>query len=210
LPNNTIQAAVFDLGGVVIEIVLGRTVRAWADLAGLPPEKVRERVVGDLANYARFERGDFDVDAFHRHVCDLLGRPLGKEAFLRGWLALLGGPLPGIDDLLARLQGRVRLVMLTNTNALHSAEFHRTCGPVLARFERVFESWQMGCRKPEPECFRQVIDWLEVPPERIAFFDDSAENTEAAARLGLVARLVKGPQEVERELAAMGVLQSTP
>jgi putative hydrolase of the HAD superfamily len=96
--------------------------------------------------------------------------------------------------------------MLTNTNALHSAQFHRTSGPVLARFERVFESWQMGCRKPEPECFQQVIDWLALRPERIAFFDDSAENIEAAARLGLVARLVKGPQEVERELVAMGVL----
>jgi len=206
MPTTTIQAAVFDLGGVVIEIVLGRTIRAWAALADLPPEKVQELVAGDLPNYYKLERGDFDVDVFHRHVCELLGRPLGKEAFLRGWRALLGGPLPGIDDLLARLQGRVRLLMLTNTNALHSAEFHRTCGPVLARFERVFESWQMGCRKPEPACFQQVIDWLALPPERIAYFDDSAENIEAAARLGLVARLVRGPQEVERELAALGVL----
>jgi FMN phosphatase YigB (HAD superfamily) len=48
---------------------------------------------------------------------------------------------------------------------------------------------------------------MALPPGRIAYFDDSAENIEAAARLGLVARLVKGPQEVGRELVAMGVLE---
>lgn len=199
-----IEAAVFDLGGVVIEISLDRTLRAWSEATGLAPDEVRERLA-DLTTYYRFERGEFGADAYRRCVADLLGCALSREAFDRGWHALLGGPLPGIEALLERLAGRLRLVLLTNTNVIHSQRWRETCDGLLGRFERVFESWQMGCRKPEPACFQQVLDYLALAPGRVAYFDDSAENVEAAARLGMAARCVRGPREVERELAAFGV-----
>lgn len=195
----------FDLGGVVIDVSLSRTVAAWAEATGLAPEEVRRRLLADLADYYQFERGAMEPDEFRRRVGRMLGRPLADDAFDRGWQALLGGPLPGIETLLARLAGRLRLALLTNTNVLHSQHWRQTCAGLLGRFEQVFESWRMGCRKPEPACFRQVLAYLALEPERVAYLDDGAENVEAAGRLGMVARLVRGPEEVARALEGLGV-----
>jgi putative hydrolase of the HAD superfamily len=199
------RAAVFDLGGVVIEVSLVRAMALWAAASGLAPAEIQRRLLADLSNYYRFERSDLGPEAFLAGLAQLMGRPEAPEAFRSGWLAILGGPLPGIDPLLARLKRHVRLVLLTNTNPIHSAEFRRTCAPTLAHFERIFESWQMRCRKPEPACFAQVLEYLALPPEEVLFFDDTAENIAAATRLGVVARLVRGPQDIERELAAVGL-----
>ncbi len=200
-----IEAAVFDLGGVVIDVSLSRTVAAWAEATNLAPEEVRRRLLADLADYCRFERGDMEPDDFRARIGRLLGRPLARTDFDRGWNLLLAGPLPGIETLLARLAGRLRLVLLTNTNVIHAREWRRTCAGLLPCFERVFESYTMGCRKPEPACFRQVLAYLALEPERVACLDDGAENVEAAGRLGMVARLVRGPEEVARALEGLGV-----
>jgi putative hydrolase of the HAD superfamily len=200
-----IHAAVFDLGGVVIEVAVERTFRAWAEATGLAPEEIRRRLA-DLSEYLRFERGEFEPEEYRRRVVARLGRPLPDDEFDRGWHALLGAPLPGIEAVLAQLAAkRLRLVILTNTNALHAAEWRRLSAPVLPHFERVFESYTMRCRKPEPAAFQNVLDYLGLPPARVAFFDDSLENVEAAAQLGMAARLTKGPAGVRQALEELGL-----
>ncbi len=198
------EAAVFDLGGVVIDVDPERTVRAWAEETGLAPETLRERLAGKVLSDP-FERGEIGLEEFRRDVVAKLGVDLPPEAFERGWTALLGGGLPGIDRVLEGLGRRMRLLILTNTNAPHAAVWRRTGTEVLRHFERVFTSFEMGTRKPEPACFRQVLDYLVLPPERVLFFDDNPTNVEVAARLGMVACLVDGPAALERELAALGI-----
>jgi len=196
--GSRVRAAVFDLGGVVIEIFMDRTVRAWAEATGLEPEAIRGRLedlptgqAGRTA-YHRFERGEIDAETFRRGVCERLGRRMSREAFDRGWNALLGGPLEGAEALLESLAQRLRLVLLTNTNCVHAASWRRTCRKVLAPLERVFVSYEIGHRKPEPECFSVVLEYLGLAPEEVAYFDDLEENVRAAAGLGMIARVVDG------------------
>lgn len=199
-----IRAAIFDLGGVVIALSRGQTIRIWAEAIGIPADEIRRRFA-DMACYHRFERGEVAPEDFYRHTCEKLGHGLSPEAFSRGWNAILGGPIPGIQALLARLSTRLRLVLLSNTNIIHAAEWRRTCAGVLGHFERVFTSYEMGCRKPEPECFRMVLDYLGLPPEQVVCFDDSPENVAAAAALGMVARCAAGPEDAARELRTLAV-----
>ena len=206
--GSRIQAAGFDLGGVVIEISMDRTIRAWSEATGLAPEAIRGRLE-DRTAYHRFERGEIDAETFRRGVCESLGRRLSREEFDRGWNALLGGPIEGAEALLANLARRLRLVLLTNTNCIHAAAWRRTCRKVLAPLERVFTSYEMGCRKPEPACFRRVLDYLALPPDEVLYFDDAPENVAAAAGVGMAARLVEGPPDVRREIAALGILLET-
>jgi putative hydrolase of the HAD superfamily len=198
---------VFDLGGVLVEVDAGRAPIAWAEAVGVSAEEVLRRIGGQTLSDA-FERGEIAPEAFGRQVRDRFDGRLSAEAFLRGWNAILGAPLPGTEALLAllaRLARRMRLAALTNTNAIHAAAVRRTCARLLEPFERVFMSFEMGARKPEAACFRQVLDWLGLPPDRVVYFDDNPENVEAAARLGMAARAVNGPADVARELAALGV-----
>lgn len=199
-----IGAAVFDLGGVLVEVDGGRAPIAWAEAMGVSAEEVLRRIGGQTLSDA-FERGEIAPEAFARQVRDRFDGRLSAEAFLRGWTAILGAPLPGTEALLARLARRMRLAALTNTNAIHAAEVRRTCARLLEPFERVFMSFEMGARKPEAACFRQVLDWLGLPPDRVVYFDDNPENVEAAARLGMAARAVNGPADVARELEFMGI-----
>jgi putative hydrolase of the HAD superfamily len=52
-------------------------------------------------------------------------------------------------------------------------------------FEKVYFSYELGMRKPDPEIFNYLIDVLELSPKRTLFIDDKKENTDAAAKLGI-------------------------
>jgi len=60
--------------------------------------------------------------------------------------------------------------------------------------------------KPDLEVFEYVIRDLDVPPERIAFFDDTSVNVEAARQVGIIAYEVDGIAELESQLQLLGVL----
>ena len=192
-----IEAAIFDLGGVILEVGVVRTVHAWADASGLDPSELTARLGGRILP-RRFDRGEVKLEDLRAEVCARLGREISSADFEAGWNALLGLPFPGADDLLERLSRRMRLVMLTNTNETHEKVWRQSCAGVLPYFEKVFSSWRMGVRKPDPEAFGRVLDYLALPPERVAFFDDHQENVDAATQLGMVAHLVNGPANVER------------
>jgi glucose-1-phosphatase len=51
-----VDALLFDLGGVVIEIDFGRTVTSWAAAGGVPVDTLRARFAFDHV-YERHERG---------------------------------------------------------------------------------------------------------------------------------------------------------
>ena len=52
-------------------------------------------------------------------------------------------------------------------------------------FEKVFFSYEMGMRKPDPEIFTQILNKYDLSPKRTLFIDDKKENTDTAAALGL-------------------------
>lgn len=45
-------------------------------------------------------------------------------------------------------------------------------------FDRCFFSNEIGLRKPDPDCYRRVVEGLGVSAEEIVFFDDSRECVE--------------------------------
>ncbi len=197
-----IDAAILDLGNVVIEVDFTPVQLFWARAAGLPPGDVLERFSCDGA-FERLERGQMAVREYHRHVCRLLGAEMAYADFARGWNSIFGGICPGVVEFLKEFGKSARVVALSNTNRLH-AEHWPSLAPfteALTLFEKVFLSFELGARKPEPESFRAVLDYLELPPERVAFFDDNPENVAAASVLGLRAYLVKPGADLQALLA---------
>src|SRR4051812_37980774 len=93
--------------------------------------------------------------------------------------------MPGIAQSLKSMQGRLPLYAFSNTNGAHVAHFTPRFQAVLKHFERVFVSSAIGRRKPEAAAFEYVVGEIGVPAGEILFFDDLAENIEAAKRVGL-------------------------
>jgi len=198
------QAAVFDLGGVIIEVSVEAIPRHWARALEVPLSEVLNPFLADV-RYQLMERGEISMRQYHEHLVARLGRAMPFDDFVAGWNSLLRGLLPGVEELLARLCRHLRLVMLTNTNATHAAQWRVDQADVLRHFERVFVSYEMRARKPEPGCFRQVLEYLALEPPRVVFIDDAAENVAAAEGLGMKGIVAAGADQIAESLRAMGV-----
>jgi putative hydrolase of the HAD superfamily len=48
--------------------------------------------------------------------------------------------------------------------------------------------------KPDPGCYRKMLDALAIAPERAVLFEDTAENLPPAAALGMTTVLVVPPE----------------
>jgi putative hydrolase of the HAD superfamily len=108
-------------------------------------------------------------------------------ADFRGWLSLEPGTLDLIEEL---HDGGTRLAILSNAGFDFSSPFRRS--PMGAFFERVFVSAEMDAIKPDPAIYVEVADELGIPLEQMVFIDNKAENTEAAAALGVTAHHFTG------------------
>ena len=127
-----------------------------------------------------------------------------------GWNTVIGDVIPGAEPLLAELAAHVRLIVLSNTNACHKSVWNSRFTGALSHFERMFLSHEMGVRKPQPASFQMVLDYLDLPPGRVVFVDDKAENVKAARASGMNAVLARGTESISSGLAELGLVVSTP
>ncbi|SHI71793.1 HAD family hydrolase [Flavobacterium terrae] len=93
-------------------------------------------------------------------------------------------------EFLQKLSHKYRLFLLSNTDEIHIAKFEHRVGMTFARefyqcFEKVYFSFEIGHRKPEPEAFSFIINKHELTPKRTLFVDDKKTNTDIAASLGM-------------------------
>ncbi len=202
--DQQLQAAVLDLGGVVIDIAIESIARHWAQSAGLAEADVVAAMRADT-RHQPFERGEITTADFYEHVVGLLGRRISFEDFDRGFNSIYLGLTAGIEPLLARLSKRLRLVALTNTNACHAAVWPGRFADVLTHFERIFMSHEMGVRKPEPAAYERVLAYLAAAPDRVVFVDDDERNVRAAEALGMKGIVAAGTDQLTRDLRQMGV-----
>ena len=205
MPAMPITALLFDIGKVVIDVDFARTLAAWQKSSRLSLEAITGAFTFD-APYKQHEVGTLAPPSYFAHLRDLLQLDCDDATVLAGWNATFGAPVAGTLALIDQVRERVPCYAFSNTNVLHMAEMRRAFPEVLARFEHVFASNEIGHRKPQPDAFRYVLARIVRTPEQVLFFDDLAENVEGAAACGLQAALFREPEDVRRELLARGLL----
>ena len=184
-----VEAIVFDLGGVLVEIDIRRAWQRWAAAAGRPVETISSRWKQDAAYWAH-ERGELDDRGFFSHLRKTLQLDIEEAEN-----AVLGEPLPGVEPLVRRLAARYPLYVFSNTNPAHIAHFTPRYQRLLDSFRKVVTSCEIGARKPEPEAFRRLLKL--VGAKQVLFFDDLEENVAGARAAGLRAHRVSSPAEIE-------------
>jgi len=194
----------FDLGGVLVDFAgfaeLPRLLRE-----PLPSAEVKRRWISCPA-VSEFERGGSTAQQFAAAFAAEWPLNIAPEAFLVEFEGWLRGFYPGATDLLDALRGRYRLACFSNSNPLHWHRNQSLLG-IGAHFDHAYASHQMGVLKPQSEAFERVIADLAVSPERIAFFDDTPVNVEAAAALGIRAFPVAGLAALRSALSEAGILR---
>jgi HAD superfamily hydrolase (TIGR01549 family) len=87
-------------------------------------------------------------------------------------------------------ENQYRLFLLSNTNEIHIEYVKQQMGTKkFNRFKNAFEvfylSYEMRMRKPDMEIFEFVLAENKLNASETIFVDDTSENTEAAALLGI-------------------------
>jgi glucose-1-phosphatase len=198
------DALLFDLGRVVLDIDFNKALACWAGHAACEPADLADRFPrGEI--YHRHERGEISDAEYFADLRTSLGIAISDAQFLEGWNAIFAGEMPDIARLLARAAKRLPLYAFSNTNGAHVEYFSVAYADVLGHFREIFLSSTIGLRKPDAAAYDHVVKAIGVPAKRIVFFDDLAENVEAARHSGLTAVHVTSPGDVAAALAALGI-----
>lgn len=199
-----IQAVLLDIGNVVLEIDFEKMVGA---LVYPDAERIEEatHLLNDWDVYDKFERGALTVDAFRAALEGLLKKPMTNRQFTAAWNAIFVGPVNGVDKLLSLIPLRTPLYGLSNANQVHM-EFAKSEYPVLTRFKKIFTSYELGARKPEPLIYQKACAAASIPLDRALFVDDKTENVEAAKKLGMRAEQCDRSAERLRDILRLNGL----
>ncbi len=191
----------FDLGGVVIDIDFKLALAAWAPYSRLSPAGLQQAFRNDLP-YQRHERGEITGDEYFAHLAGTLQLDAPPAVIEAGWNAIFRSEISDAVQLVSSLRGAIPCHAFTNTNASHMACWMRLYPAVAQSFDTIFASHQLGLRKPERAAFAHICRELDVAPGAILFFDDLAENVEAARAAGLHGVLVRDTTDIAAALEA--------
>jgi len=172
-----------DYGEVLSRALPESTFAELAAIADLHRDEFRER-------YWRY-RPDYDRGQTPLHYWSaVLDRDLSRRRRLverltavdvNGWTRLNSATLRTTLNIARRT--RTRLALLSNApeplaNDIEHSHWVR-------HFDHRFYSCRLRRLKPEPGAFTDALRIMDAAPEQVLFIDDRAENTAAAAELGI-------------------------
>jgi len=196
-----IEAVLFDLGNVLAFHDNALLFRRFAEAAHLSQDEAAQRL--DPALWQQVNLGALGGEALRGELNRRLGTALSPAAFFALWnchFTVNAEVLPFVEALV----GRVKLLLLSNTNALHF-EFLKARLPVLERFDHLLVSHELHLAKPDPAIFRAALATAGTAPEATAYFDDYPEYVEAARRLGIRAELFRQTSDFPAQLRSLGL-----
>lgn len=148
-----------------------------------------------------FEKGEISESEFLNTFLKYISNG-SIEEIKAAWNVVIGEfPLYRLE-FLQMLSQKYRLFLLTNTDTIHISFFEETVGMSFYTdfyrcFEKVFYSYEMGMRKPQPEIYKTILNQYELNPKNVLFVDDKKDNTDAASKLGIqVWNLQVGQEDV--------------
>ncbi|MEM9561679.1 MAG: HAD-IA family hydrolase [Actinomycetota bacterium] len=193
-----LTAVVFDLDGVIRHFDPARLVEIetryglepgalWS--TAFAPELVTQLVTGAITRYEWGLR---------------VGQAVGNLAAAAEWHADDGTVDPEVLTLVDELRAEdLTVAILTNGTDTIPAELDRL--GITDRFDRIFNTAQIGVAKPDQAIFAHVCAELATEPSTVFFTDDSQGHVDGAASAGLVAAHFVDAATTRRQLTDLGV-----
>ena len=215
--NSDVRLVCFDLGRVLVRICDNwQQAGQVAKLPG-PLPKLTDDLRANLREVVnQSEVGKISLDEF----CQRSGKLFGVEPrHMRAVSDIyLQGCYPGVGELLAELtRAGFQTACLSNTNDNHWRIMFEDGGAEyapLGALNHRFGSQLIGARKPDPKIYAHVEHTVDLSGSQIIFFDDLADNIEAARQRGWRAELIENDgnpmRQVRKQLMSAGVLTSSP
>ncbi len=178
-----INSIIFDFGDIFINLEKEASINEFKKL-GVDAPNEELIAMNDLFEKGKITEMQF-IEGFQKHIPNADIHDIRKA-----WNSIIGEfPLYRLE-FLQMLSHKYRLFLLTNTDAIHISRFEHMVGisffsDFYQCFEKVYYSFEMGMRKPDPNIYKTILKKHDLSPKRTLFIDDKKENTDAAASLGI-------------------------
>ncbi|MBS1206790.1 MAG: glucose-phosphatase [Proteobacteria bacterium] len=181
---------IFDLGNVIVDIDFNRVLGAWSNFSRVPLATLKQSFTMGEA-FHQHERGEISDEDFAKALCEEMEMPLSYEQFSTGWQAVFVALRSDVIEIMHKLRAQGhRVVVLSNTNRLHTTYWPEQYPEIQAAADHIYLSQEMGMRKPEARIYQQVLSLEGFSADDAIFFDDNADNIAGAEQLGITSILV--------------------
>jgi len=201
--SKVIKTVIFDLGKVIVPFDFKRGYRAMAELCSYPAEEIPKRI-GSTDLVVRLESGQIAPEDFVEQLCGILNVQMEYQRFCEMWSCIFLPETLIPESLLEGLRRRYRLLMLSNTNAIHF-QMIRENYPLIKHFDEYILSYEVGAMKPSPRIYEAAIARADCDPGECFFTDDIPEYVAGARKAGIDAVQFESATQIERELLKRGV-----
>ena len=199
-----IKAVLFDLGKVILDFDFDPAFRKLSNATGLTPEEIRGHFSRSGLEVL-YDGGKISSLRFCREVKKTLRHPLSYAEFKKVWNNIFT-PKVRMMALVKQLSRRTRLVLISNTNAMHYDHVRRKY-PIFSLFDRHILSFKEKVRKPDERIYRRAIAACKADADEIFYIDDRKDLTTAADALGLRTFTFKNnPDALVKRLEKEGIL----
>ena len=198
-----IRTIIFDMGKVLIPFDFTRGYQALEAHTPLTAEEIpRELSKSDLVN--RLESGRIEPLDFFDELRATLKADLTYEQFRQIWSCIFLPHTLIPEEFIAQLKPRYRVMVLSNTNAIH-IEMLQENYAILKQFDHLVFSHVVGAMKPEPKIYQSAIDNANCLASECFFTDDIPAYVEGARKAGINAEQFLGFEKLQEDLKRHGV-----
>ena len=197
------KAILFDLGKVLIHFDFQRGYRELEGLCPYTATEIPRRLAG-TGLVERFETGLVEPRAFVDEMSRILELRADYDRFCEIWSCIFTHELLP-ESMLTGLRKRYRLVLLSNTNALHFEMLRGAYRHLLRHFDELVLSYEVGAMKPHPEIFRAAVEAAQCGADECFYTDDIAAYIEGARKLGIDAVQFQSREQIEGAMRERGI-----
>jgi putative hydrolase of the HAD superfamily len=202
--NSQIKVIVFDLGNVLIpfdySVAIDRLNEIEKDLGS----RIYEYIKANYHIHRDLEAGKIAEDEFISTCLSLAKVQIDRELFCRIHSEIFNVN-EDVAGLLPLLRQNYRLVLLSNTNAIHQ-KYGWQHYSFLSNFEKLILSHEVGAVKPEKEIYQAVMNYTGEKAESHIFIDDIPEYIEGAVSCGWEGIVFRGYSFLKEELEKRNLL----
>ena len=185
-----IKSIIFDLGGVILNLNYSKTEDEFKKIGVLNFKEFYSQKKQTLL-FDDFEKGKIKPEEFISSFKESENLKIKEIDFINAWNAmLLEIPIEKLQ-FIDGLKKDYKIILLSNTNEIHIKKFegdlktNNMLEQFYKCFDKIYYSSRMGKRKPEENCFNQVLEENGLIAENTLFIDDSIQHIEGAKKAGI-------------------------
>jgi putative hydrolase of the HAD superfamily len=200
------SAVIFDFGGVLLDLDLDSTAKAFAAL-GIPDFKRLFTLYHASPVFLDLEIGKTDPKAFAEGIMREIGHSVSEQEVFDAWNTILGDFRKESLAFVDRLRKTMPVFLYSNTNIIHYEVFQQKIAETTPYahlndlFHRAYYSHEMGMRKPHPEGYLHILEQEGLMAADTLFVDDNLDNILGAQSVGLMTHHLQSEERIETALS---------